>query len=192
MRTAAAEGINPSRRRCLRVLACAWLFGPAALAAAAGAAPAPVQATPLPAPQGRPLLRVRGAISVHNTAEGAAAFDRTQIDALPVETIRTRTPWTDGVVAFEGPMLTDVLARVGAEGRMLELTALNGYVAQVPVEDAERYRPVLALRADGHTLGVRERGPLWLIYPWDDFAELRTESIYRRAVWQLSEIVVEP
>jgi len=33
-----------------------------------------------------------------------------------MKTITTVAPWTDGVTVFEGPLVSDVLEAVGAEG----------------------------------------------------------------------------
>ena len=44
---------------------------------------------------------------------------------------------------------------------------------------------------DGVPLSVRERGPIWVVYPWTDFAMLDDRVHRQRAIWQLSEIVVE-
>ncbi len=38
---------------------------------------------------------------------------------------------------------------------------------------------------------VREKGPVWVIYPMDDNPELRNDLYNDRLVWQLKEISVE-
>ena len=40
-------------------------------------------------------------------------------------------------------------------------------------------------------MSVREKGPLWVIYPFDSDPEYQTEVIYSRSIWQLDRIVVE-
>jgi len=37
---------------------------------------------------------------------------------------------------------------------------------------------------------VRDKGPLFMIYPFDAQPELRSAVYYSRSVWQLSEIEV--
>jgi len=39
---------------------------------------------------------------------------------------------------------------------------------------------------------VREKGPLWIIYPFDATNAYRTESHYARSIWQLERIDVRP
>jgi hypothetical protein len=44
---------------------------------------------------------------------------------------------------------------------------------------------------DGQELKVRTRGPLMLVYPFDDNQKLQDNIYYGRAVWQLVSIAVE-
>lgn len=143
----------------------------------------------LPPPEGRTILEVAGRIARHN--EGSVArFDRAMLEALPQRTVHTETPWTDGVSTFEGPLLRDVLGQVEAGGSVLEASALNDYRVDIPLEEVRRYDVIVALRRDGKPMRVRDKGPLWIIYPWAEHEALRTESVYSRSIWQLRRIVV--
>jgi hypothetical protein len=142
----------------------------------------------LPKPTGDVILSITGAIDIRNTASGAD-FDLAMLEAMPKATIATSTPWTDGVTTFEGVALGDVLKRVGATGTGLNLKALNDYAAPVPVADAG-LGAILAFRVNGAFISIREKGPLWLIYPFDEHPDLKREEIYSRAVWQIRSIDV--
>ena len=52
--------------------------------------------------------------------------------------------------------------------------------------DTERGEALLTLRV----LKVRDKGPLWVIYPQDEFEELRDKSIHRKWIWQIKEFEV--
>jgi len=39
-------------------------------------------------------------------------------------------------------------------------------------------------------MSVREKGPLWVIYPYDSDAKFRTEVIYSRSIWQLDRLAI--
>ena len=84
-----------------------------------------------------------------------------------------------------------VLKKVGANGQQLTITALNDYSVQVPASDAEKYPVILARTMNGKPLSVRDKGPLFLIYPFDQYPELRNKLYYSRAIWQISIIRVE-
>jgi hypothetical protein len=38
---------------------------------------------------------------------------------------------------------------------------------------------------------VREKGPLFVVYPFDKSAELRTSKFYERSIWQLKALEVK-
>ena len=111
---------------------------------------------------------------------------------LPQHTIRTRTPWTDGVKAFTGPRLADVIALASnaASYQTLRVSALNDYVTNIPAADLTRYGVVLAMHIDGRRISVRQNGPLFVMYPFDARPELRDSRYYGRAVWQVHSIDV--
>ena len=51
------------------------------------------------------------------------------------------------------------------------------------------FAPALA-EGTNYTITVREKGPLFMIYPFDSDAALRNPLYYSRAVWQLKSIDV--
>lgn len=161
----------------IRALA-AWL----ALAAAA-------TAWALDPPKGKVLLSVTGKVTQRNAA-GRADFDMAMLDALPKHSFSTGTPWFKGPRRFSGPLLRDVLAVAGAQGSTLVAVALNDYRVEIPADDAQRFKVLLATRLDGQPMPVREKGPLFIIYPYDDSADLRSERYYSRSAWQLRRLDV--
>lgn len=140
-------------------------------------------------PQGRVILEVTGAIAKTN-ADGAMRYDRAMLEALGTREIVTRTPWTEGNIRFEGVLLRDVMADVGATSTEVDAVALNDYTVTIPLIDAETHDVILALKADGEDLTVRNRGPVWVIYPWNDDPDLRNEVYYSRSIWQLKALDV--
>jgi hypothetical protein len=38
---------------------------------------------------------------------------------------------------------------------------------------------------------VREKGPLWIVYPYDKNEKFQTEEIYARSVWSLWKIIAQ-
>ena len=122
--------------------------------------------------------------------DGMAAFDLAMLQALPMRQLVTDTPWTKGMHTFTGVPLQDLMERVGATGKQLVAGALNDYSAEVPIDDGERNGAMLTYFFDGQPMLPSDRGPLWLIYPFADRRELRTESIYIRSVWNLITLTV--
>jgi hypothetical protein len=153
-------------------------------------ATAPSAAAPLPTPTGEPILAVSGKIA--NTNDGAVArFDLGMLEDIGTVTLTTETPWYDDVVEFEGVPMIALMQVIGAAGTEVVVTALNDYRATIPMSDFERYPVVLAFKRDGRLMPVRDKGPLFIVYPFDRHPELRNEQYYSRAVWQVKELVVQ-
>ena len=89
---------------------------------------------------------------------------------------------------FEGVPMSSLLAHVGATGDMAEVLALNNYRTTIPIADFSAYPVLLALKQDGQYMTVRNKGPLFIIYPFDEFPELRADLYYSRSAWQVRSI----
>ncbi|MEP3246771.1 MAG: molybdopterin-dependent oxidoreductase [Sneathiella sp.] len=137
------------------------------------------------------LLEISGNISVFNTDMKKAVFDRSLLRQFKRVTIQTHTPWTDGLTTFEGILIRDILQAVGAQGQTIEATAINDYSVPIPIKDFMNHDVILADTRNGTTMSVRDKGPLWIIYPWDSNPELRTEIYHSRSIWQLHQITIK-
>jgi hypothetical protein len=118
------------------------------------------------------------------------AFEMAALAALTQQRITTQTPWYPQAREFSGPLLADVLRAAGAQGRLLRATALNDYSVEIPFTDAAEHGVVLARLLDGQPMAVRDKGPLFIIYPFDSKPALRTPVYYARCIWQLRSIDV--
>ena len=148
------------------------------------------QAADLAPPTGKVLLTVQGAITKTNTNK-VALFDRQQLEQLGLHKLVTSNPFIEGIHTFEGPLLSSVLDQVGAKGETLEAHALDGYNVDIPVSDVRTYPVILAMKMDGKVMRVRSKGPLWIIYPVDQFGELKSEAFSGRSIWQLTTLTVK-
>lgn len=116
-------------------------------------------------------------------------FARADLAAYPQHVIATRTKFTEGVTEFRGPRAIDVIADAGlADRARLTMFAANDYSVDVPVSDLDRFGVILATEMNGRQLTLRTRGPVWLMYPFDDFPELDDSVYLDRLIWQLIRI----
>lgn len=160
------------------------------LAAAFLVVQSPVSAAPLPKPAGEPILAISGNIA--NTNEGdTALLDREMLESIGSAKIRSQTPWYEQPVEFEGVPMQALMDYVGAKGNDVTLTALNDYQSTVPMTDFEQFGVILAMKRDGQVMPIRDKGPLWLVYPYDSNPELNTDKYYSRSVWQIKELNVQ-
>lgn len=134
------------------------------------------------------ILTVDGAVS---TAGGALELDLDEIKAMPQVTFRTSTNWTDGVSTFTGVALKHLMEEAGAAGVEVHATALNSYSAVIPLDSISEASPIVAYAVDGDILSRRDKGPLWIVYPFDESDAFRNDVIYGRSVWQLRSLSVK-
>lgn len=132
-----------------------------------------------------PLIKVSIGSSI-----GTMTLTDEKLRALNQVVIKTASPWTRSVMEYEGPTLWSVLEEIGATDRDLEMIALNDYSIRLNADQITKGWPIIARLQNGKMMSVREKGPYWLIFPFDDYQELQTEAVYALSIWQLSQINV--
>lgn len=143
----------------------------------------------LAAPSGPVILTVDGSITVTNV-DGTAQFDRDMLSALGMKKLVTSSPFEPGMHTFEGVLLSDVLSRVGASGETITAKALDGYEIDMPMIDPQTYPVLLATTWNGKIMRIRDKGPIWIVYPVDQFSELNVEEYSSRSVWQMTRLSI--
>lgn len=143
----------------------------------------------LSTPVGKPILTISGRITRTNVGE-TARFDLAMLESMEQEEFETTTPWYTGPVRFDGVRMTRLLDAVGATGSSVTVVALNDYTTDIPTSDFEKYGVILALKRDGVYMPIRDKGPLFIVYPFDSMAELKSQQFYSRSAWQVAKIVV--
>ncbi len=150
----------------------------------------PTFADTLPQPRDKVILTVSGSISITNESE-MARFDADMLAQIGNSTISTSTTWTDGKPRFTGILGRDLMKAVGASGSKVHAIAINDYKIDIPISDFNNYDVILATHMNGEKLSRRDKGPIWVVYPRDDHAELRNELTDSKSIWQLVKVVVE-
>lgn len=117
-------------------------------------------------------------------------FDRASLMTLPATTFETSTIWTDGVHSFTGVSLQTVALEMGVNDGWFLATAINDYTVEIPLSDAVEGGPIIAYLMDGEEMSIRDKGPLWVIYPYDRDADFRSEVVFSRSIWQLDRLEI--
>lgn len=110
---------------------------------------------------------------------------------LPETSFSTTTIWTSGLQQFRGIHLRDLIKTYLPDATELTLIAANDYQITVPVEDLALDGAVLAYERNGSVMTLRDKGPLWLVYPYDLKLKFQNEIIYSNSIWQLERIIVK-
>ena len=150
----------------------------------------------LPAPTGSVILEVSGAITRTNGAgangDAVARFDLAMLQAVGQGRIATANPWSEGVRTYDGVPAAALMAYLGAEGSAVEAVALNDYTVTIPIADFTAYGVLFATHKDGKPMPVRDKGPIFVVYPFDAQPKLTDTMYYERSIWQLTRLKVKP
>lgn len=132
-----------------------------------------------------PLLTVR------NVSDGTSvSFTQEELMALPQASFDTGTIWSEGVDTYAGPTLASVLAAAQMPAGDLKLYAINDYNVDFPAERLGEDAPIVANRINGKAFSVRDKGPLWVMFPFDNGKGYNNEDTFALSVWQLKQIDV--
>jgi len=129
-------------------------------------------------------------LSLTDVSNGSVVI-LTEEDLLAMEqfTVRTENEFIDGMAEFTGPLVRDVIALLNAlEIETLTLTAVNDYAVKVPMSDVLNYDVIFAMSQDGTRFSVRDKGPIWVIYPMSENVELQDRVYNDRLIWQLVKV----
>ncbi|MGF6770369.1 hypothetical protein P3T18_002848 [Paraburkholderia sp. GAS199] len=189
----------------------------ASSAAALGATAAPAFAqkprhheacTPSPV-----LLTLTGAIKRSNRGALDPAFDQLMakqqvkfsagygvdfawLTSLPAVSIKPTTEYDSRAHTLSGPLLTDILERVGAPSAgdtQILLRAVDGYAVMTKLDTVRDRRFIVATHKDGQPMPLGGIGPLWAVYDADSIPELASKPLKDRfelCPWGLYHIQV--
>jgi hypothetical protein len=135
----------------------------------------------LSAPSGPVVLTIAGQIGVANRGPSdaeldpiliyheisfaaAAEFDRAMLESLGTHEIELSYEKWSEVYRVSGPRLVDVLSAVGAQGRAITVTAVDGYAVEVSAEELTARDWIVVLERNGRPLDIGGLGPLWIVY----------------------------
>lgn len=106
--------------------------------------------------------------------DAAYAFSHADLAAMPQTELTVRYPNWPTDVTIRGPLLSDVLDRVGATGPVVSAQAVDGYAPTFSIDEIRNAPFVLGIQADGKPLSIGGRGPVWLVFPPGSIADQST------------------
>lgn len=128
-------------------------------------------------------------VFVNSTNGETKELSLDDILSLDQAVVRTANEFVDGEREFTGPLMRDLLmaCKAGAATHV-RLIAANDYQIEVEVEEFFTYDVILAHSMDNERLPRRDKGPLWLIYPMSENAELNDPVFNSRLIWQVVRV----
>lgn len=124
----------------------------------------------------------------NNRSQETIELTKDQLLAFDQVEVVTKNEFIDGEATFVGPLVRDVLELLEADVEMLRFTAINDYSIDIPVSDFDSYNVIFALSQDGEMFSIRDKGPIWVIYPMSENVELQDRMYNDRLIWQLAKV----
>jgi len=133
-----------------------------------------------------PILTIGGL--TEKTDKSPLHLTLEEFEAIDTTTVITKTPWHKEETTFSGVSGVALMKFLGARGTEIDAIALNDYKVAIPVSDFLNSGLILATRKNGTPMSIRDKGPIFVIYPFDANPKLDNEVIYGRSIWQVKEI----
>ncbi len=123
-------------------------------------------------------------------------FSYEDMVAMPSHTMKTHTPWTDGIQNFTGVLFKDLLTNAGLSeneitASQIVATALNDYEVTIDGSGIIDDGALIAYNMDSQPIPVNTFGPFWIVYPRDDREELQDSRYDHNWAWQLKELQIK-
>lgn len=122
----------------------------------------------------------------------AGSYTLADLMAMPKTEFATTTMWTDGVQTFEGVDLRVFLDSLNVTSGRMIATAINDYSIEMPISDVKLGGAMIAYKLNNDVMSVRDKGPLWIVYPYDSAAEYQSEVVFSRSIWQMNRLEIAP
>lgn len=119
-------------------------------------------------------------------------FTMDDLQALPAVSFETETIWFTGSQRFTGVPLAAVMQQVGITDGTIEASGSDDFIIDLNLSTATAAGAIIAYQRNGSPMSVRNKGPLRVIYPFDDFPPLRRDLLFDNTIWHLVRIVVKP
>ncbi len=132
------------------------------------------------------ILTVTG--NTDRSAAGAVEFTLEQFEALGLSKIKTSTPWHEDVVEFEGVPGHAFIKFMGSHGTEIDAIAINDYKVTIPIIDLTENGLIFATRKNSTPMTIREKGPVFAIYPFDSHEKINNDVYFSRAIWQIKSL----
>lgn len=138
------------------------------------------------------VLTVYGDITLNNHHYNRQDFTLSELQALTQAEITTAHPWSTEPHHYRGVDMNSLLNFLFSHRRVLslQLEALNNFSIDVSWEQISSHSPILAWQENKQVMSLRNKGPLWLVLPFDQVSKVQQADFLHFMVWQLRVIRV--
>jgi len=125
------------------------------------------------------------------------ALTMDDLHAVGDTTLATGTPWTEGQQTFVGVTGHQLLAALKARGMNtatagVAAVANNDYRVVIPMAAFDQDDTLIAFSRNGAAMPVRDKGPLWIVFPFDQNPDKYRSTTYKAyAIWGLVRLELQ-
>ncbi|MBD1574469.1 hypothetical protein HC725_14495 [Vibrio sp. S17_S38] len=139
------------------------------------------------------LLSFYSQAEVLLTLESSSGYrkilSREELEALPQESFTTSTPWTKNPHTYQGPRLSLVTSNFPQPFQSIKVYGINGYAYDIKEKELKKYPFILAMKQDGKRMALRNKGPLWVLLPFNQYPKVDSiDEMLNKFVWQVNRI----
>ena len=132
------------------------------------------------------VLTISGRISGEDDAH---MLSLDELGDFPGHVVTTSTIWTEGEQVFRGISGADLAERFAADGvTEVHAVAVNDYEVVIPFDIFSAQTTLIAYERNGSPMSVREKGPLWIVFPYDQDPSFRADSFRSYSIWSLTRV----
>jgi len=129
-----------------------------------------------------------GTLTMTKSDGASVKVSMEQLMEMPATEFYTSTPWTNGVQKFRGVSFDLLFETYGMDADTVRVSALNDYNVMVPSSVLRRDGAILAYQLNDAEMSVREKGPFWVIFPYDTDVRFQTDTYWAYSVWQVKSV----
>jgi hypothetical protein len=145
--------------------------------------------------QGAVTAKADDAVKLGVTTSATSALELTvdELRAMGDTRFATATPWTKGTQKFEGITGAQIVAAMEAKGQKLDAKSVlavanNDYSIVIPFEVFNQPTTLVAFAQNDGAMPVRDKGPFWIVFPYDQDAKFLSSSYQSYSIWGLERL----
>jgi hypothetical protein len=144
----------------------------------------------IPVPD-KPAVTIDGAISRSNIGT-EVALDVATLEQMGLVEYQAHDPWLDTDLKFTGVLLSDLLDVVGASpnATLVHFVAIDDYEVDIKISDARRWPILLATQTNDKPMAIADKGPLRIVFPYDQYPEIDQLKYKDLWIWQIASIEI--
>lgn len=145
----------------------------------------------VPSPNGDVVVTVAGAVSKSNSGS-SIELDIATLEAMGLVKYSVHDPWLNEDLEFTGVLLSAFIDAVGVspDATTLRFHAIDDYEVDLSIADVRRWPILLATQTDGQPMGLEDKGPTRVVFPYDQFPEIDQLTYKDLWIWQITSITV--